>query len=81
MIAFQPAACPHTPHPELVEGQPVEAESVASRMADAMIEIAFSGQTVDAQALALRGFTSAERDAYAVQALEIANARAIKRVS
>lgn len=76
MIAFEPTAKPlgHAPHPEPAEG-------VASRMADAMLEMSFAGQTVDAQALALRGFTSAERNAHAETALELANARAIKRVS
>jgi hypothetical protein len=73
MIAYQTTPSPAAP-------QPAPEQSTVSRMADAMLELGFSGQTVDNQALALRGFTAVERMEHAAAALELANARAIKRV-
>ena len=52
------------------------------RLADAMLELAGSGQTVDRAALGLKGFTSAEMsDAMMLRARDIANARAVRQVA
>lgn len=54
---------------------------LAERLADAMLELAGSGQTVDRNALGLKGFTSLEMsDRMLAKARDIANARAIRQV-
>lgn len=51
-------------------------QSVTARMADAMLELAFSGQTVDAEALGLKGFSEEDCAAHGKAARDLANARA-----
>lgn len=55
--------------------------SAVERMAQAMAEIAFAGQTCDADALALKGFTRAEIDRHGRDAADLATQRAIRRVA
>lgn len=55
---------------------------LAERIADAMLELAGSGQTVDRAALGLRGFTAAEMsDEMLGRARDIANASVERRVA
>ena len=52
------------------------------RIADAMLELSGSGQTVDRDALGNRGFTRAElSDEMLRRARDIANARAVRQVA
>jgi hypothetical protein len=52
------------------------------RIADAMLELSGSGQTVDRDALGNRGFTRAEMsDEMLRRARDIANARAVRQVA
>ena len=52
------------------------------RLADAMLELSGSGQTVDRDALGNKGFTSLEMsDAMLRRARDIANVRAVRQVA
>lgn len=53
-----------------------------ARLADDMLEIAGSGQTVDRTALRLRGYTSIElSDSNLARAQDVANAKAVRQVA
>lgn len=55
---------------------------VVQRMADDMLELAGSGQTVDRKALALRGYTQSQlSDANLQKAQDIANEKAVRQVA
>lgn len=58
-----------------------DARPLAERIADAMREMAFAGQTVTRESLSLRGFTLAEMtDAVLAQARDLATAASIRRI-
>ncbi len=74
MIAFRPVLDRENPPPRL-------GPSRTERLAAAMLEIAFSGQTCDRERLILKGFTGAEIDAHAEAARDLATARCVRLVS
>lgn len=58
------------------ENGPAEtAPDPVARMADAMLELALGGRTVDREALTLKGFTGAEIDRHGAEARDLATAR------
>jgi hypothetical protein len=74
MIAFQ-AAASVSPAPSFLE------TDIVTRLSSAMRELAFAGQTVDADALCLKGFTFAEVDTNFRAARDRATRESIRRVA
>lgn len=77
MINYQPITHqnPTAGAPAITEVDPVRL------MADAMLELAFNGQVVDRQSLALKGFTEAEIDQHGTEARDLATARQTGRAA
>lgn len=59
----------------------VREADLPTRMAEAMREMSFAGQTIDADSIALRGFTAAEIEKYGREARDLATAMSVRRVA
>lgn len=75
MIRYQ-AAGAQIAKPERTTG----AEEITSCMAETMREMAFSGETVNAETLIQRGFTPATVERFSAEAAIIARRRSIVRI-
>lgn len=74
MIAFQQSETPTLP-------AAIPGKTTVDDMASVMLEMAFAGQNVDAESLALVGFTNAEIRKHGTEARDLATSKAIRRVS